>query len=64
MPHHLERHNDTTLNQHRNITKTNPEDRQSLTSGSTQVTTASQHTFIASKYPAITTAQYANRRTQ
>ena len=30
----------------------------------TQVMTASQHTFITSKYPAITTAQYANRKTQ
>jgi len=45
-------------------TKTNLKDRQSLTSGSTQVMIASQHTFIAAKYPAITAAQYANRKTQ
>jgi len=60
---HLERHSGMTLNLHGNVTKTNLEDRQLLTSGSTEVTIASQHTFIASKYPAITTAQYVNRKT-
>jgi len=49
-----------TLKLHGKTTKTNPENKQSQISGSTQVTTVSHHTSTASKSSAITTAQYAN----
>jgi hypothetical protein len=49
-----------TSNLHGKTTKTNPENKQWHISGSTQVTTASQHTSITSKYSVIINAQYAN----
>ena len=61
---HPARHSGKTSNPHGKTTKINPENKQLQISGSTQVTTVSQHTSIASKSSAITTAQYANRRTQ
>jgi len=57
---HPERHSGKTSNPHGKTTKINPENKQLQISGSTQVTTVSQHTSIASKSSAITTAQYAN----
>jgi hypothetical protein len=44
--------------------KTNQENKQWHFSGSTQVTTVSQHTFTALKFSVITTAQYANKKVQ
>jgi len=49
-----------TLKLHGKTTKTNPENKQAQISGSTQVTTVSQHTSTTSNSSAITTAQYAN----
>jgi len=57
---HPTRHSGKTLKLHGKTTKTNPENKQLQISGSTQVTTVSQHTSTTSKYSAITTAQYAN----
>jgi len=48
-----------TSNPHGKATKINLENKQLQISGPTQVTTVSQHTSIASKSSAITTAQYA-----
>jgi len=53
-----------TLNPHGKTTKTNHENKQWHFSGSTQVTTVSQHTFIALKFSVITTAEYANKKIQ
>jgi len=57
---HPTRHSGKTLKLHGKTTKTNPENKQSQISGSTQVTTVLQHTSTASKSSAVTTAQYAN----
>jgi len=54
------RHSGKTLKLHGKTTKTNPENKQSQISSSTQVTTVLQHTSTASKSSAITSAQYAN----
>jgi len=51
---HPARHSGKTSNPHGKITKINPESKQSQIFGSTQVTTVSQHTSIASKSSAIT----------
>jgi hypothetical protein len=44
--------------------KTKPKKQAVAFSGSTQVTTVSQHTFTALKFSVITTAQYANKKIQ
>jgi len=56
---HPARHSGKTSNPYVK-TKINPENKQLQISGSTQVTTVSQHTSITSKSSAVTTAQYAN----
>jgi hypothetical protein len=61
---HPTRHSGKTLKLHGKTRKINPENKQSQTSGSTQATTFSQDTSIASKSSTITTAQYASLRTQ
>jgi len=53
-----------TLNPYGKTTKTNQENKQWHFSGSTQVTTVSQHTFITLKFSVITTTQYANKKIQ
>jgi hypothetical protein len=57
--HHPAKHSGKTSNLHGKTTKTNPENKKWRISDSTQVTTALQHTSIASKYSVIITAQYA-----
>jgi hypothetical protein len=45
-----------------NNNKKNQENKQWHFSGSTQVTTVSQHTSVALKFLVVTTAQYANKK--
>jgi hypothetical protein len=56
------KHRGKTLNPHGKTTKTNQENKQCHFSGSTQVMTVSQHTFIALKFSVITTTQYENKK--
>jgi hypothetical protein len=58
--HYPAKHSGETLNPHGKTTKTNQGNKQWHFSRSTQVTTVSQHTFIALKFSVITTAQYNN----
>jgi hypothetical protein len=61
---HPARHSGKTSKQDVKTTKTNPENKQLQISGSTQVMTVLYHISIASESSAITSAQYANCRTQ